>query len=297
MIALGDYRFQSDENPYETFQRSHTYRWPSQDRIGVYPILQYVGPGEHKVTLSGTMYPLLRGGIEQFELMMAEAGKGNPLRMVDGLGNVWGLWCITNITENYSYMFQDGLPRKIEFTMELTYYGEPYATPEGAPSNQNSNIGTVRPDDEQFTADREAYIAGRGSPVDDNPYQSNEERLAYNRGKVRRLGGDVTGDYGELPPDMTPAESEAFYRGFDDGGNIGATPDVTSQGLASNTIEVGSSQYASVNAARQTQIDYSGEYTADIEYDWDIGETITSTDDEAMMAMEQGIADARRGAP
>jgi hypothetical protein len=321
MIALGDYRFQSNENPYETFQRSHAFRWPAQERIGVYPILQFVGPGEHKVTISGTIYPLFRGGIEQFDRMKAEAAKGTPLRMVDGQGNVWGLWCITNISENYNYLFQDGLPRKIDFTMELSFYGEQYAQPGGAPSQQDSNVGTMQPDSEQFSDDRQAYINGRtqgtqGQSTSENPYQDEGQRMAYDEGRMRRQGGDLTGDYGEPPPNMTQEERDAYNRGFQEGGTFESDNQyqVTDSGTIQNTG--GGGNYASVDAARSTRVEQSESYVNPYQDDGqrmaynsgrlrqaggdvtgDYGDPPPDMTEEERQAFERGRQDQARGNP
>jgi phage protein U len=124
MLALGDYRFESNVNPYTTFARDIQYRWEALDVIATNPQYQYVGPGEYTVTIDGTVYPLCRGGIGQVDAMKQSADQGTPLRLVDGLGNVWGQWIITSVNETRSATFPDGLPRKIEFNLELKYYGE-----------------------------------------------------------------------------------------------------------------------------------------------------------------------------
>ena len=49
---------------------------------------------------------------------------GEPHLLVDGSGYVWGKWVIEKIDEQQSYFFEDGRPRKIEFHLELTEYGE-----------------------------------------------------------------------------------------------------------------------------------------------------------------------------
>ncbi len=123
MIALGDFRFESNTNPYDSFSRQLEYRWQQQDVLLTDPKQQYLGPSQQTVTFTGTIHPLFRGGLGQIDAMRAEAEKGTPLRMVDGLGNVWGNWVITSISETRTAMFPDGVPRSIEFTLSIKYYG------------------------------------------------------------------------------------------------------------------------------------------------------------------------------
>nr|VFK12746.1 MAG: hypothetical protein BECKLFY1418C_GA0070996_100167 [Candidatus Kentron sp. LFY] len=124
MMALGDYRFSVNEAAYQTLVHSSEYRWKSQERVGRLPAQQYVGPGTETVSLEGVIYPHYAGGIGQLDAMRLEANKGEPLMLVDGRGNVWQKWVITSIEETQSILFEDGTPRKVEFSLQLSRYGE-----------------------------------------------------------------------------------------------------------------------------------------------------------------------------
>ncbi|MBJ6930676.1 phage tail protein, partial [Vibrio cholerae] len=54
--------------------------------------------------------------------MKAEGDKGNPLRMIDGLGKDLGLWTIRSLEVDKSQLFTKGVARKIEFNIELKEY-------------------------------------------------------------------------------------------------------------------------------------------------------------------------------
>lgn len=56
--------------------------------------------------------------------MREQAGQGEPLLLTDGLGNVWGKWCIKSIDETHSDLMANGAPRHIRFRLELVEYGE-----------------------------------------------------------------------------------------------------------------------------------------------------------------------------
>lgn len=124
MMALGDYRFSIDSAAFDSLQKTASYRWQAQERLLRRPALQYLGLGEEAVSLSGVIYPHYRGGLDQVETMRSEAEKGEPLALVDGMGNYWGRFVISQIGETRTVFFADSAPRCINFTMELKRYGE-----------------------------------------------------------------------------------------------------------------------------------------------------------------------------
>lgn len=124
MMRLGDYTFSLATAAYNSLAQSKAYRWAAQERHGREAALQYLGPGEETVSLPGVVYPHFMGGVKQVDAMRAEADKGEPLLLVDGLGNVRGFWVVMSITETHKVLFQDGVPRRIEFALNLRYYGK-----------------------------------------------------------------------------------------------------------------------------------------------------------------------------
>lgn len=123
MMALGGYRFSVATAAYQDLDRNSDYRWASAERIGKDNALQFTGPGEETISLSGTILPHYRGGLGQLDAMRAEAAKGKPLILVDGLGRVWGKYCITKVHERQSAFLSVGAPLKVEFGLDLKKYG------------------------------------------------------------------------------------------------------------------------------------------------------------------------------
>lgn len=124
MLKLGEYTFSIESTCYQALSRTHKYRWQSTERLNSIDALQFLGESNPVISLSGAHYPFLNGGYKQLDAMRAEAKKGQPLILVDGLGHVHGYWCITQIEERQSMMAAQGVPRKINFTLELTYYDD-----------------------------------------------------------------------------------------------------------------------------------------------------------------------------
>ncbi|MCU7904432.1 MAG: phage tail protein [Candidatus Thiodiazotropha sp. (ex Epidulcina cf. delphinae)] len=124
MMQLGDYQFGIESAAYEQLGRSTQYRWQGQDRIGRRPAQQFAGIGQETISLSGRIYPFYKGGLGQLDQMRAEAGQGEPRILVDGLGRILGKWAVTRIDETQSTLMPDGVPEKIDFTLELVRYGE-----------------------------------------------------------------------------------------------------------------------------------------------------------------------------
>ncbi|WP_049604582.1 phage tail protein [Yersinia aldovae] len=119
MMALGMFVFMLQTVPYQDFQHQMAWRHPSNPRIGLRPVSQFLGPDEESITLSGVLYPELTGG--KFSLMalqlMADTGKAWSL--IEGNGAIHGMFVIESLSRTKSLFFSDGSARKIEFTLTL----------------------------------------------------------------------------------------------------------------------------------------------------------------------------------
>ncbi|MDQ7091746.1 MAG: phage tail protein [Methylococcales bacterium] len=123
-MILGSYIFSLHTAAYETLQRTTSYRWKAQERIGQRPAQQFLGIGSDEITLNGTILPDFAGGHSQIVRMKSSAEEGKPLMLVSGTGAILGKWCIVKIAETNSILLSNGVGRKIEFTMNLIRYGE-----------------------------------------------------------------------------------------------------------------------------------------------------------------------------
>ena len=124
LLTLGNYQFGMSTAAHESLARTKAYRWVTQYRLGREPASQYVGPGQQTISLKGTIYPHFRGGLGQIDNMKTEADVGEPLTLVDGLGYNLGRWVIKKITDTESNYVGEGLPRRVDFSLDLEAYGE-----------------------------------------------------------------------------------------------------------------------------------------------------------------------------
>jgi len=143
MMTLGMFVFELKSLPYQQLQRDTQWRHPSQNRVGQRPAYQYLGPGEDTIQLSGSLYPEITGGRVTLDdvRIMADEGKAWPL--IEGSGRVYGFWSITNVTETSSVFFEDGTPRKIDFSISLVRVDESnfQAFRDQAATNTDAAIG------------------------------------------------------------------------------------------------------------------------------------------------------------
>ncbi|MBD9483895.1 phage tail protein [Pseudomonas sp. PDM14] len=119
MMALGMFVFSLHTLAYQELQRQTDWRHPTSGRVGTNPARQFAGRGEDSITLPGILLPELAGTPLSLAALRAMADTGKAYPMVNGSGYVMGTWVIESISETQTIFFQDGTPRRIEFTISL----------------------------------------------------------------------------------------------------------------------------------------------------------------------------------
>lgn len=124
LMTLGFFVFDTPTVPVQSIDRDTSWRFASSTPIGARPVYQSLGPGEDKLSLTGTLYPEFTGGRAGLDLLrnMAEQGKGWPL--IEGSGRNYGFWSITAIKETSTHLMRDGTPQKITFSIDLVRVDE-----------------------------------------------------------------------------------------------------------------------------------------------------------------------------
>lgn len=124
MAAWGPYPFALASASWTTLRRQLSWGWRAQPRIGASPAMQFTAFGAQRVTLDGAIFPHFRGGLRQIDLMKLLADRAEPQVLVDGHGVYYGRFVCDGIEETRSLPMGDGAPRRIDFTMSLSSYGE-----------------------------------------------------------------------------------------------------------------------------------------------------------------------------
>jgi phage protein U len=90
-----------------------------QKLILMRPALQFLGPDNDTITLSGVLLPEITGGrLSLFALEeIAELGRAWPL--IEGSGTIYGMFVIESLSQTKAEFFSNGVCRRIEFTLTL----------------------------------------------------------------------------------------------------------------------------------------------------------------------------------
>jgi phage protein U len=130
---LGDFSFELLTLSPDRIERETAYRWAKQEPVGAPPIHQYIGatgkttgPSEDNLTIVGILHPEFSGRIDHLKRLRDMAATGKPQRLIYAdteIGQNLGHWIIQKIKETRSIFYGDGIPRRIEFSLELEFYG------------------------------------------------------------------------------------------------------------------------------------------------------------------------------
>lgn len=122
MMLLGTTVFSVNTTTYNSITRSAVWQWQALSVIGKNPRYQYLGQGENTIAIHGLVYPGQYGSKSQLLLLEQAAGLGMPLPMFSGSGLELGAWCVQGFSETRTELFDNGQPRKIEFSLDLVQY-------------------------------------------------------------------------------------------------------------------------------------------------------------------------------
>lgn len=123
LMALGPYFFR----PRPLLTKRKTEPPPTDGkskRSSARPPCTTLWGREQTLQLEGTVYADYHDGLDQIPRMKEAADKGEPLMLVDGLGNVLGQWVILTLQEKQTFFRSNGLPRKSTFALNLKKYDD-----------------------------------------------------------------------------------------------------------------------------------------------------------------------------
>jgi len=140
MLMLGDMPFMVGTLAHQTLTRSHEYRWAAQERLLRTPARQFIGAGNETMTLEGYLLPHYTGGADSLQRLRAIASLGEPQTLLDHFGVVYGNYVVESIEETGSELDMLGQPRRIEFSISLSAYGEDAPALPVAAANMAANV-------------------------------------------------------------------------------------------------------------------------------------------------------------
>jgi Phage protein U len=120
LFALGLFVFDSQTMLPDRIERDRAFRHARDDRFLAPAASQFVGVGDDKVTLTGTLVPELAGNASAIETLAEMASEGEAWPLMDGTGSILGTYTIDRLANGGSNLIDTGQARKIDFTLELT---------------------------------------------------------------------------------------------------------------------------------------------------------------------------------
>ena len=117
MMIYGMFVFQLSTLPHQQIQQSRNWRHVKNERINRSASWQSIGAGDDTITLSGLLYPEITGGEVSLTALTSQAYVGRPWPLIDGVGQIYGMYVITGLNTTRSELDRYGRARKIEFTV------------------------------------------------------------------------------------------------------------------------------------------------------------------------------------
>lgn len=119
MMCYGFFVFSLKNLPYQTMKINKSWSYVANERVNRRPALQYTGPNNDTVTLSGSTYTEITNGRLSLELLERMAYLKTPLPLIEGTGVPLGFFVLVSVERTHSELNRNGSPLKIDFTMVL----------------------------------------------------------------------------------------------------------------------------------------------------------------------------------
>ncbi|EKS58829.1 phage tail protein [Citrobacter freundii ATCC 8090 = MTCC 1658 = NBRC 12681] len=119
MMVYGMFVFELRTLPHQQLQQNKSWRHVKNERINRSASWQYIGAGEDQITLSGVLYPEITGGEVSLTVLTTQAYTGRPWPLIDGTGQIYGMYVITGLQTTRSELDRYGKAKKIEFSISF----------------------------------------------------------------------------------------------------------------------------------------------------------------------------------
>ena len=135
LMSLGQFLFKTSTLAFQEIQRQRAWNYADNAIAFGRAKKQFMGAGEDTVTLPGLIYEEYGFG-SRFALdevaSMADTGQGFVL--MDGSGYLYGVYVINSIDETKSVLLDNGIPRKVDYTLKLSRTDDERIETQSAPT-------------------------------------------------------------------------------------------------------------------------------------------------------------------
>lgn len=119
LLYLGEFVFSTAADSINGLDISSEHRLAEQDVAQRVAPVQSLGPGTRSISIEGLILPEHQGGLGQIDALHAAADDGDVRACATGYGRFLGYFKIRKVNERDRFIAHGGLPRKIEFRIDL----------------------------------------------------------------------------------------------------------------------------------------------------------------------------------
>lgn len=120
LMAIGMFVFSTQTALPDGIDHDRDWRHERAGRFGARAASQFTGPGDDRVTLSGSLVPEIAGDYGAMETLAEMADQGEAWPLMNGLGEILGHYTIDRISERKGNLIDTGAARRTDFTIELS---------------------------------------------------------------------------------------------------------------------------------------------------------------------------------
>ena len=120
LFTLGPITFRAGGVNLNGINVSENWRHNYQDAIRGKGSRSYTGKQVNAITLTGAVFPGQYGDENALTILRQMANTGKSKQLLDGSGQFQGRYVIAAISHERTAMLDDGTPRQVTYTIELT---------------------------------------------------------------------------------------------------------------------------------------------------------------------------------
>lgn len=119
LAALGLFVFDMTTLPFSELEENDEWHHSSNARFRARPSSQFLGIGQADLAILGALVPEIAGSYSSIDTLKQMADTGEAYPLVEGTGRVRGDYKIIRLRQRKGELIDNGLPRKIDFSIDL----------------------------------------------------------------------------------------------------------------------------------------------------------------------------------